>query len=118
MIAAGLELATVGESLNTAGARDLDPTHTDHGREGPLDHLANAKSHGLTDEVAKRRWTIMLMTVAGILAFRNDAIGFLAGMLCHWSFVVLDKWDAHIPRGEGRIRLQDADGSNFQQVVP
>ena len=67
VIAAGLELAKVGETLNY----DID----------------------LNDEAKRDRWLVMLMTVAGLLAFRNDGVGFVAGMLCHFSFRV----------GKGRV---------------
>lgn len=65
---AGLELASVGESLNTVRARDL---------EKDIDELEQ-----------RRRWMTMLTTIGLLLAFKNDAIGFLAGMLCHWSYEV------------------------------
>ena len=107
IIAAGLELAKVGESLNTDEARDLSPQ--DH----RLDDLGAGRSQSngkmandLTDEDRKRRWMIMSMTVAGILAFRNDAVGFFAGMLCFWSFQIMDQWE----EGDffrGQIRLAD-----------
>jgi hypothetical protein len=35
---------------------------------------------------------VMLVTVAGILAFRNDAVGFLAGMAWHLGFYAVDHW--------------------------
>ena len=69
VIAAGLELASVGESLNTSRARDL--------KEGYA---------GLTETQQKQRWTTMLVTTGFLVAFKNDAVGFLAGMVCHWSF--------------------------------
>ncbi|GAB1313940.1 Molybdate transporter 1 [Madurella fahalii] len=31
-------------------------------------------------------WTVMMVTAAGILAFKNDAVGFLAGVGCHLSY--------------------------------
>ena len=46
----------------------------------------------------------MFVTVAGILAFKNDAVGFLAGMLCHWSFRAQERYEER-RGGEGRIRL-------------
>ena len=65
---AGLELASVGESLNTVRARDLEKE--------------------IDDVERRRRWMTMLTTLGMLLAFRNDAIGFLAGMICHWSYEV------------------------------
>lgn len=99
VIAAGLELVGVGESLNTARSRDLGGI----GEEG-----GGAKGGELAEEERKRRWAIMFMTVAGILAFKNDAIGFVAGMLCHWSFRAQDRWEER-RAGVGRIRLQEGE---------
>ncbi|EXJ88782.1 hypothetical protein A1O3_01846 [Capronia epimyces CBS 606.96] len=75
IIAAGLELASVGESLNTARARDLGKENIHAGTNGEI-----------TDEEKKRRWTVMLVTAGLLVAFKNDAIGFLAGLCCHWSY--------------------------------
>lgn len=66
VIAAGLELASVGESLNTIAARDVE------------------KEPGQAER--KRRWMTMLVTISLLVAFKNDAVGFIAGMLCHWSY--------------------------------
>ncbi|KJZ78694.1 hypothetical protein HIM_02085 [Hirsutella minnesotensis 3608] len=81
VLAAGLELAKVGNSLNQ-GAPDL--WHESAGQESST---GMARLHrNLTDDERVERWTVMLMTTAGILAFRNDAVGFLAGMLCHGAY--------------------------------
>lgn len=93
VIAAGIELVGVGESLNTARSRDLITTEEEGGKEVEL-----------TERERKRRWAVTFMTVAGILAFKNDAVGFLAGMLCHWSFKAQDRLEERRV-GEGRIRL-------------
>lgn len=86
VIAAGLELASVGESLNTNRARDM------------------GKMQGLPHEVApeqldgaerKQRWSVMLVTIAGLLAFKNDAVGFVAGMICHWSYDIPSLYARH-----------------------
>jgi hypothetical protein len=91
IIAAGLELAGVGESLNTDRARDL--------KEG-------TRSLRLTEEQKKQRWTVMLVTTGVLIAFKNDAVGFMAGMLCHWSY--------HIPsyfrRGKRTQPAEEEDG--------
>ncbi|KAF4417653.1 sulfate transporter [Fusarium acutatum] len=76
VIAAGLELAKVGNSLNQ-GASDLWNTAAG---QGPC------RQRDLSDDERLERWTVMLMTTAGILAFRNDAVGFFAGMLCHGAY--------------------------------
>jgi len=77
IIAAGLELASVGESLNTTRARDL---YKEFG------HLQT--DAGIPDEQRKRRWTVMLVTAGLLVAFKNDGIGFVAGMCCHWSYEI------------------------------
>ncbi|EKV04205.1 Sulfate transporter, putative [Penicillium digitatum] len=103
VIAAGVELLSVGESLNTAGARDLNEA------SGGL--LSNMEQHIgplLTDEERSRRWTVMMVTVGLLVGFKNDAIGFIAGMLCHWSYDVPKWWEkAHSRWSEGRLRLRD-----------
>lgn len=103
VIAAGLELANVGESLNTAGARDLKEVEDhDEDNSNVPNGFVSKKATDLTEEEGKRRWAVMLITVGGILAFRNDAVGFLAGMLSHWSFQLHDHQRS---RREGGIRL-------------
>jgi MFS superfamily sulfate permease-like transporter len=80
VVAAGVELAKVGESLN-AGARDLwEEVSGDEGR----------KHRELSEEERRERWSVMLVTMAGLLAFRNDAVGFLAGLLWHWGLHAQD----------------------------
>ncbi|KAG6041887.1 hypothetical protein E4U41_000733 [Claviceps citrina] len=81
VLAAGVELAKVGHTLNK-GAPDPGAVSA-------------------ADEESLERWTVMLMTTAGILAFRNDAVGFLAGMLCHCAYR-LAEW---VTKTRGSIRL-------------
>jgi MFS superfamily sulfate permease-like transporter len=84
IIAAGLELASVGESLNTSRARDIDKD----GGSLPVNDTPRSRlvEKRLDEADRKRRWTVMLVTAGLLLAFKNDAIGFLAGMFCHWSY--------------------------------
>lgn len=89
VIAAGLELVGVGESLNTSGARDLSGS----GR------VLSAEEH-------QQRWTVMIVTVGLLVGFKNDAVGFVAGLLCHWAYlfpVLVEKVRARW--SEGRIRV-------------
>lgn len=81
VLAAGLELAKVGYSLNK-GAPDLWEEAVSESFSGRITRVQRDPS----DEERLERWTVMLMTTAGILAFKNDAVGFLAGMLCHWAY--------------------------------
>ncbi|OQE31209.1 hypothetical protein PENSTE_c001G06251 [Penicillium steckii] len=101
VIAAGLELVMVGESLNTSGARDL-------GQAGG-GVLGNAEQHlgpVLTDEERKRRWTVMMVTVGGLLGFKNDAIGFIAGLIVYWAYQAPEFWDkGRSYWSQGRLRL-------------
>lgn len=79
VIAAGVQLVDVGESLNT-GARDLwEDASADS------DGVMAKKQRELSEEERKERWSVMIVTVAGLLAFRNDGVGFLAGMAWHWG---------------------------------
>ncbi|KAI1336887.1 hypothetical protein F5Y15DRAFT_418455 [Xylariaceae sp. FL0016] len=80
VVAAGLELAKVGQSLNH-GASDL--------WEASVEDNNNKRHRDVSDAERAERWTVMLMTTAGILAFKNDAVGFVAGMLCHYAYALL-----------------------------
>lgn len=89
VIAAGLELAKVGQSLNY-GASDLweDSISSSSvgGEVGSRLGSVIKKHRDISDEERAERWTIMLMTTAGILAFKNDAVGFIAGMCTFWAY--------------------------------
>ncbi|KAL8785755.1 MAG: hypothetical protein Q9195_008498 [Heterodermia aff. obscurata] len=79
VIAAGLELVGVGESLNTAGALDLRHKNSNDGiLESSNEASGDKGAQPLSEAERKRRWTIMAITIGGLLAFHNDAIGFLA----------------------------------------
>lgn len=102
VVAAGLELLSVGESLNTSGARDVGQAGGG-GLLGTEQHLGPV----LTDEERKRRWTVMMVTVGLLVGFKNDAIGFIAGMLCHWAYSIPAWWEKARSRwSEGRLRLR------------
>merc|ERR1711939_601460 len=106
IIAAGLELASVGESLNTPRARDLSK----EGTNAP--HTTS-----ITDEESKQRWTVMLVTAGLLVAFKNDAIGFLAGMCCHWSYRLPRHLATRHPRPSGTgSRSEDSD--EHQSLLP
>lgn len=80
VLAAGLELAKVGNSLNN-GAPDLWEVAA--GRD---DDIQVRRQRSLSENERMERWTVMLTTTGGLLAFRNDALGFLAGMLCYGAY--------------------------------
>ncbi|KAL7918708.1 hypothetical protein ACQKWADRAFT_316261 [Trichoderma austrokoningii] len=87
VVAAGLELAKVGHTLNQ-GAPDL---WHESARQGG--GLVSPRLHRqLSDAERLERWTVMLVTTAGILALKNDAVGFLAGMFCHYSYRLSERF--------------------------
>lgn len=90
VLAAGLELAKVGQSLNK-GAPDLWQTAAGQDYDSSSRRLLQRRK--LSDQERLERWTVMLMTTAGILAFRNDAVGFLAGMSCHGAYRLSDRFE-------------------------
>ena len=107
---AGLELAKVGESLNTEGARDFwvsDDTDVDNG-EGK-------KLRNVSDDEKKRRWLVMSVTVGALLAAKNDGIGFLAGLLLYTAYEIHDWWEVKKSTREGHIRLE---GSSNERTAP
>jgi Molybdate transporter of MFS superfamily len=101
VLAAGLELSKVGESLNY-GARDLWVAADLQSPPGGDEGGAIKNQRPLSDNERVERWTVMMMTVAGLLAFRNDAVGFAAGMLCHWTY----RSSSLMNRLEGITRMQ------------
>ncbi|KAL9080911.1 MAG: hypothetical protein Q9157_000411 [Trypethelium eluteriae] len=129
VLAAGVELAKVGESLN-AGARDLweDAEQVaDRAGEDPS-HFRSKNPREPTEEERKERWMVMLMTIAGLLAFRNDAVGFIAGMLCHWTFhwpvrgQIWGRWDrqrdlSHSWLGTGRRRQETSREEEGERLL-
>ncbi|KAI0102062.1 hypothetical protein GGR51DRAFT_528468 [Nemania sp. FL0031] len=86
VVAAGLELARVGQSLNY-GAPDLWETSV----EGDGSERLGKRRRSVSDDERAQRWNVMLITTAGILAFKNDAVGFIAGMMCHYAYL-LTEW--------------------------
>ncbi|KAI7185934.1 hypothetical protein D0869_01575 [Hortaea werneckii] len=99
VLAAGVELAKVGQSVSEK--RDLWQNAGDnYGNERSIDDLKKDQ-----EQEEKNRWLVMLVTVAGCLAFKNDAIGFIAGLVWHWS-LQLPRLTERV-RGGRSIRLQD-----------
>ncbi|SLM41217.1 sulfate [Lasallia pustulata] len=109
VFAAGLELAKVGESLNTIGARDLWEAAEDETDGDSEKHFKEP-----TQGERSRRWAVMLVTVGALLAFRNDGLGFIAGMLCHWSHSIPWWWEKRKASREGRIWLGQEARANVR----
>jgi hypothetical protein len=94
ILAAGVELAKVGETVNT-DARDLRVLEHNNSWDG--------KSLKELDEVEKNeRWMVMLVTIATLLAFRNDAVGFIAGLVWSWAFKAAKRVVEWRERRQGR----------------
>lgn len=97
---AGLELAKVGESLNTEGARDLwQPS------EPSAIERTSKQTRALNSEEKMRRWMVMLVTVGALLAVKNDGVGFIAGLLVHGAYGLCDWIEAKRYMRAGHIRL-------------
>ena len=113
VLAAGVELAKVGQTVSES--RDLweqaDEDNADSHR---------AKTRTNVEQESNNRWMVMLITVAGCLAFKNDAVGFLAGLVWHWGLQT-PAWyqklrhnrdsvqlghDGHAQQGEGLLSLR------------
>ncbi|KAL4938471.1 hypothetical protein BDV06DRAFT_200857 [Aspergillus oleicola] len=94
VIAAGLELVRVGESLNTNGARDLGVGSEIEGE---------SRSGSLSEAERGKRWMVMMVTVGLLVGFKNDAVGFVAGMLCYWAY--------ELPGFVERIKSRRSEGS-------
>ncbi|TLD31094.1 hypothetical protein PspLS_02624 [Pyricularia sp. CBS 133598] len=88
VLASGLELAGVGQSLNH-GAADLWESSVE---DNAVEALSTRVHRSLSEEERTERWSVMLITTAGILAFKNDAVGFAAGMLSHWTYRAAQRW--------------------------
>ena len=98
---AGLELAKMGESLNTEGAKDvLQQT------ESRISELSSQPTRLLYVEERMRRWMVMLVTVGALLAAKNDAVGFIAGLLAHGAYRLRDWIEVKRSMREGHIRLE------------
>lgn len=113
VVAAGLELAKVGQSLNH-GAPDLwedtAAATTTTGGGGVTEVIKRAQRH-LSDEERAERWAVMMVTAGCLLAFQNDAVGFVAGMGTAWAYAVARtverRWDSSsLARGERRPLLR------------
>lgn len=87
VIAAGVELAKVGQSLDDE--QDLwEEAERENEDDGAGEGAARDKRRSVDEEERKERWMVMLVTVAGCLSFKNDAVGFIAGMLWHWGLKI------------------------------
>ena len=100
VLAAGVELAKVGQTVNEG--RDL----WDQADEDNADGYVSGKPRRNAEQESKERWMVMLITVAGCLAFKNDAVGFVAGLVWHWG-LKSPQWYERLRHGPIRLRRED-----------
>jgi xanthine/uracil permease len=100
VLAAGVELAKVGQTVNEGG--DL----WDQADEGNADGQLAGKPQKNTEQRNRDRWMVMLITVAGCLAFKNDAVGFVAGLAWHWG-LKSPEWYQRLRHGSIKLRRDD-----------
>ncbi|KAH0404352.1 hypothetical protein KCU89_g1217, partial [Aureobasidium melanogenum] len=96
VLAAGVELAKVGQSLD-----DVQDAWEETEQEN--EDVNADKRRELNEQEKKNRWAVMLVTVAGCLAFKNDAVGFVAGMVWHWGLQVSELVKQRQWRGQRRL---------------
>lgn len=102
VLAAGVELAKVGQSVTDTS--DLwERAELEHSGGRPADETKKA-----VEQEGRDRWMVMLVTAAGCLAFKNDAVGFIAGLVWHWG-LRLPAWAERVRHRHGSVRLRHED---------
>ncbi|CAK7265492.1 hypothetical protein SEPCBS119000_001539 [Sporothrix epigloea] len=99
VLASGLELASAGASLNTHPQGGQGGQEDGSSRDGSI-----TQDGSFTSRQKRERWTVMLMTAGCLLAFKNDAVGFLAGLVCHGAYRLADKLEARNSSLRNRLR--------------
>jgi MFS superfamily sulfate permease-like transporter len=113
VLAAGVELAKVGQSVGDSAdlwarvereqAIEAETGDEDDGR-------AREEKRAWVEKEGRERWMVMLVTAAGCLAFKNDAVGFLAGLCWHYGLLV-PGWVEGRRRGSVRLeRTEEGTG--------
>lgn len=98
VLAAGVELAKVGHDVRK---KHHLSDHVESDQDAPFQYDVQAYARDLT---------AMLVTVAGCLAFRNDAVGFLAGLLWYWSYDI-PVATGYLARRTRSVRLGDDEAT-------
>lgn len=83
VLAAGVELAKVGQSVS-----DSSDLWARAQREQTEDGRAWEEKKAMVEKEGRERWMVMLVTAAGCLAFKNDAVGFIAGLCWHYGLAL------------------------------
>ncbi|KAF1930120.1 sulfate transporter [Didymella exigua CBS 183.55] len=109
VLAAGVELAKVGESVNT-DARDLREQEQGLPWDGK-------RVKELDERERKERYMVLLVTVVSILAFKNDAVGFIAGLVWHWGFLGARRLEVWRDERAGRIFWRSVDSNRHERTA-
>lgn len=110
VLAAGVELAKVGQTVGES--RDLWEQAEEENEDGrPVD-----KSQQDLEQESKDRWMVMLITTAGCLAFKNDAVGFLAGLVWHWGLKAPALFE-RLRLGRSSVRLRRDDEQHSEGLL-
>ncbi|EME46393.1 hypothetical protein DOTSEDRAFT_70408 [Dothistroma septosporum NZE10] len=110
VLAAGVELTKVGQHVGES--RDLG----EQAEEDDEGCRPARRTREATEQESRDRWMVMLITVAGCLAFKNDAVGFLAGLVWHWSLRAPELIQK-VRAGCGRIQLRQDDSEQGQSLL-
>ncbi|KAB5572615.1 hypothetical protein GE09DRAFT_1100254 [Coniochaeta sp. 2T2.1] len=100
VLGAGLELTRVAVGVNE-DAMDLWEDDEEEGEDDGVVTMRR-KKRVLDEDERAERWMVMLVTMAGIVAFRNDAMGFAGGMVCYWFYRLAAWWER---RRQGEVHL-------------
>lgn len=87
VLAAGVELAKVGQSVGDSS--DLwARVEREQAEADDVDGRAREEKRAWVEKESRERWMVMLVTAAGCLAFKNDAVGFVAGLCWHYGLLI------------------------------
>lgn len=108
VLAAGVELAKVGQSVG-----DSSDLWERAEREQASNGHAREEKRATVEREVRERWMVMLVTTAGCLAFKNDAVGFVAGLCWHYG-LKMPGWfqgvrGARVQRGDEATSLLRSD---------
>ena len=110
VFAAGVELAKVGQSVNEgSGIWEQAEEDNEDGRQV-------RKIRKSPDDENRERYMVMLITAAGCLAFKNDAVGFFAGLLWHWGLKAPELYE-RMKHGRGSIKLRQEDSHEGEGML-
>ncbi|OIW23691.1 hypothetical protein CONLIGDRAFT_139797 [Coniochaeta ligniaria NRRL 30616] len=101
VLGAGLELTRVAVGVNEDAMDLWEDDGEEEGGDGAV--VLRRKKRTLDEEERAERWLVMLVTMAGIVSFRNDAVGFAGGMLCYWFYRLAAWWERR--RGQGDLHI-------------